>query len=75
MYWTRSQCVLRGKIIQRLTEGDMIKDPTEEDEGLPLGFIQGLFRVKKIRTDVHHFKDNKNGDASIPFFSKYDSKW
>ena len=41
------------------------------------GLVVGLYNIKKIEDpDVpHRFKDNKNKDASIAFYSKYDSSW
>eukprot|EP00750_Incisomonas_marina_P022651 INCI4988.7.p1 GENE.INCI4988.7~~INCI4988.7.p1 ORF type:complete len:682 (+),score=115.04 INCI4988.7:1219-3264(+) len=55
---------------QMAVEGDLIPDPT----GVGI-LMTGLYNLSAIRTDVHHFKDNKNKDASIAFFSKYDASW
>lgn len=40
------------------------------------GQLFSIGNIDTITKDVpHRFKDNKNGDASIAFFSKYDSQW
>jgi hypothetical protein len=38
---------------------------------------QDLYVVTEMvdDTQIHRFKDNKNKDASIAFFSKYQSDW
>ena len=44
---------------QMVVEGDTIPDPLDPGNLL----LMGLYNLSAIRTDVHHFKDNKNKDA------------
>ena len=47
------------------------------EDAVIFGWVHGLYNIKKIvDPDVpHRFKDNKNKDASIAFYSKNDSSW
>ena len=56
---------------QMVVQGDTIPDPLDPSNLI----MEGLFNISAIKEDVHHFKDNKNGDASIAFYSRYDSNW
>ena len=38
-------------------------------------FLQGLYNIQHSDYTTHHFKDNKNKDAAIAFYSRYDSSW
>ena len=55
---------------QMIVEGDLIPDPVWGEI-----ILEGLYNLTAIKTDVPHFKDNKNKDAAIAFYSQYDSSW
>ena len=61
---------------QMIVEGDLQPNVaiigTKNSSGL---FLQGLYNIQHSDYTTHHFKDNKNKDAAIAFYSRYDSAW
>ena len=60
---------------QMIVEGDV--QPKEGNVDTVPGQVVylGLYNIQHIDDTTHHFKDNKNKDASIAFYSKYDPDW
>lgn len=65
----RSDVILnRYTRLYRTDEGIMYDD---DDNSV----MNGLYTVTSFQNQLHLFKDNKNKDNSIAFFSKYNSNW
>ena len=61
---------------QMIVQGDV--QPIEGDVTTVPGELvyMGLYNIQHMDDDtVHHFKDNKNKDARIAFYSRYDPDW
>eukprot|EP00750_Incisomonas_marina_P024690 INCI5139.35.p1 GENE.INCI5139.35~~INCI5139.35.p1 ORF type:complete len:564 (-),score=78.78 INCI5139.35:62-1687(-) len=72
---TRSDIPNKG-YTQMIVEGDVQPNVanigTKNSSNL---FLQGLYNIQHSDYTTHHFKDNKNKDAAIAFYSRYDSSW
>ena len=72
---TRSDIPNKG-YTQMIVEGDVQPNVanigTKNSSNL---FLQGLYNIQHSDYTTHHFKDNKNKDAGIAFYSRYDSSW
>ena len=61
---------------QMIVQGDVQPAAGNVPPGVPDSLLlQGLYNIQHIDDTTHHFKDNKNKDASIAFYSRYDPGW
>ena len=61
---------------EMIVEGDVMPVTGNVPSGVSGNVVyQGFYNIQHIDDTTHHFKDNKNKDASIAFYSRYDSSW
>ena len=61
---------------EMIVEGDVLPVTGDVPSGVTDGLVyQGFYNIQHIDDTTHHFKDNKNKDAAIAFYSRYDSSW
>ena len=61
---------------EMIVEGDVLPVTGAVPSGLDGNAVyQGFYNIHHTDDNTHHFKDNKNKDASIAFYSRYDSSW
>ena len=59
---------------EMIVEGDTLPVTGAVPSGLDGNAVyQGFYNIHHTDDTTHHFKDNKNKDASIAFYSRYDS--